>query len=145
MSITERINADLKTAMIKKDKVTINTLRLLKTALKIEKNDSALNQSQEEEKLFKAAKQRKDSANTFLEANRKDLAENELAELAIIEKYLPKQLTEEEIKKVVKESISETKAGSMKDIGILMKVLMPKLKGKADGKIIQATAKEELS
>lgn len=137
MSITDQINQDLKEAIKSQDKLKLNTLRLIKATLKIERNEAPLSQAEEEARLFKAAKQRKDSAQTFLEANRKDLADNELKELEIIEKYLPKQLSKDEITVIVKEVIKEVGASSIQEIGNVMKILMPKLKGKADGKLIQ--------
>ena len=145
MSITEQIENDLKEAIKSQDKLKINTLRLMKTVLKIERNEEALSQEEEITRLQKAAKQRKDSAQTFQDANRNDLAENELAELEIIENYLPKMMTDEEVSEVVQSVIKEVNAESMRDIGNVMKVIMPKLKGKAEGQTIQRLVKEHLS
>ena len=127
------------------DKLKINTLRLMKTVLKIERNEDALSNEEEITRLQKAAKQRKDSAQTFKEANRVDLAEKELQELEIIESYLPKMMSDDEISAVVEDVISEVSAESIRDIGNVMKVLMPKLKGKAEGQTIQRIVKEKLS
>lgn len=145
MTISEKIEHDLKEAIRNQDKIKISTLRLMKTALKIERNDTALSEQEELSRLFKAAKQRTDSAKTFQEANRNDLADKELAELKIIEEYLPKLMTEEEIKAEVLKAITESNAESMRDIGNVMKILMPILKGKADGKLIQSIVKDSLS
>lgn len=145
MSILDQINNDLKSAMREKDQVKMQTLRSLKTVLKTDANEAALSEADEVSRISKAAKQRRDSAATFKDAGRAELAEKELVELTIIEAYLPKQLSEEEVEAVVRETIASVGAKEPKDIGLVMRDLMPKLKGKADGKLIQDVTKRCLS
>lgn len=144
MSITNTVNEDLKTAMKAKDQVRMQTLRSLKSALMIDASQDTLQEAEEVAILQKAAKQRRDSAEMYQNANRSELAENELAELAIIESYLPQQMTREEVATIVASAVEESGASSPKDMGLVMKILMPKLKGKADGRLIQELVKEKL-
>jgi hypothetical protein len=145
MSILDQLNNDLKDAMRAKDQVKMQTLRSLKTVLKTDASEAALSEADEINRLSKAAKQRRDSAAMFDEGGRTELAEKERQELAIIESYLPKQLSEQEVETIVKETIASVGASSAKDTGLVMRDLMPKLKGKADGKLIQEITKRLLS
>lgn len=145
MSLTDRINDDLKASMKAKDADRTRTLRSLKALLKIDASETTLTKQEELTRIQKAAKQRRESADLFSEAGRDDLAQKERIELEIIESYLPAQLTAEEVEAEVKAAIDESGARKAKDIGLVMKVLMPKLKGKADGKLIQETAKRLLT
>lgn len=147
----EKILADLKQAMKDKDQDRLRVLRSLKAKL-LEKEISErkegsaeLSGEQTVEVLMKAAKQRKESIEQFEKGNRKDLAEKEKQELDIIESYLPKMLSEDEIREVVQNKIQELNAESMADMGKVMGALMPKLKGKADGSLISKVVKQELS
>lgn len=151
MSIQNEILADLTTAMKQREKDRLRVLRSLKAKL-LEKEisertggEGSLNEEQVVEVLMKAAKQRKESIEQFENGGREDLAENERQELAIIETYLPKMLTEDEIRTFVQQKISETEAKSMADMGSLMGSVMPQLKGKADGGMVSRVVKEELS
>lgn len=150
MSIKEAILADLKTAMKQKDKDRLRVLRSLKAKL-LEKEisgrkggEGSLSDEQVVEVLMKAAKQRKESIEQFEKGGRDDLVEQEKEELVIIDTYLPKMLTEDEIRDIVREKISEMGAESMADMDKVMGAVMPRLKGKAEGAIISRVVKEEL-
>ncbi|MGP1385464.1 MAG: GatB/YqeY domain-containing protein [Thainema sp.] len=150
MSLKDQITADIKTAMKSKDKVRLETVRSIKKVL-LEKEVSVrpsgqeeLTETQELEVLSQLAKQRRDSIAQYQQAGREDLAEAEAQELAIIEEYLPKQLSEDEISAVIDEIMAETGASSVKDMGKVMGPAMQKLKGRADGKVVQDIVKQKL-
>jgi uncharacterized protein len=150
MSLIDRITDDIKTAMKAKDKVRLETFRSIKKVL-IEKEVSfrpsgqtELTPEQEMEVLVQVAKQRRDSIAQYTQANRLDLAEAEAQELAIIEEFLPKQLSDEEIMAVIDALIEKTGATSAKDMGKVMGPAMQQLKGKADGKKVQDAVKARL-
>lgn len=133
----EKLNADLKQAMLSKDTARTGTLRLILSAAKyhaIEKKLTELKDPDVAEVLRRQAKQRRDSIESFEKGNRPDLAEKERAELAIIETYLPKQLTSEELAVLVKAAIAETGATTKAQTGQVMKTVMAKVAGRADGK-----------
>ena len=136
-----KINEDLKTAMKQGDNIRKSVLRYLKS--EIHNREIAIGSSLTNEQIIdvlnKQAKQRRESIEAYTKGNRNDLVEIEEKELLIIMNYLPDQLSETEIESIVKEGIIETKATSSKDIGKVMSWVMPKVKGKADGKIISAT------
>ena len=136
-----KINEDLKTAMKQGDNISKSVLRYLKS--EIHNREIAISSSLTNEQIIdvlnKQAKQRRESIEAYTKGNRNDLVEIEEKELLIIMNYLPDQLSETEIESIVKEGIIETKATSSKDIGKVMSWVMPKVKGKADGKIISAT------
>ena len=151
MSLKEKIMSDLKEAMKAKDSDTTMVLRSLKAKI-LEKEiserkggESLLSDEQVIDVLFKAAKQRKESIDQFTQGNRPDLVEKEEMELSIIEKYLPKMMSEEEVLVEVKSQIEKVGATSIADIGKVMGSLMGKLKGKAEGSTISKVVKEELS
>ncbi|MGF1493638.1 MAG: GatB/YqeY domain-containing protein [Microcoleaceae cyanobacterium] len=151
MSLKDRVTEDIKAAMKAKDKVRLETVRSIKKVI-IEKESTvrgegqeALTPEQEMEALMQQAKQRRDSIDQYQKAGREDLAEKEATELAIIEEYLPKQLSDEEIAAVVDEIIAESGASSPKDMGKVMGPVMQKLKGQADGKKVQEIVKAKLS
>lgn len=151
MDIKEKILEDLKSAMKAKDSEKTLLLRSLKAKI-LEKEiserkggESTLNNDQIIEVLMKAAKQRKESIDQFNKGNRPELAAKEERELSLIEEYLPKMMSEEEIRVEVKNQIESMKATSLQDMGKVMGSLMGKLKGKADGSIISKIVKEELS
>jgi len=134
-----------------KDKIRLETVRSIKKVL-LEKEVSVrpqgqenLTESQEIEVLAQQAKQRRDSIEQYRQAGREDLAEKEAQELAIIEEYLPGQLSDEEVGAVVDEIIAQTGASSAKDMGKVMGPVMQQLKGRADGQKIQAVVKAKLS
>lgn len=151
MALKEQILKDLKEAMKSKDQRRLQVLRSLKAKL-LEKEiserkggEASLSEEQSLEVLMKAAKQRKESISQFEQGNRNDLAEVEKAELAIIEEYLPKMMSEEEIAKVVEEKISALGATGPQDMGKVMGPVMGALKGKADGGQVNKIVKQKLS
>jgi uncharacterized protein YqeY len=150
MSLKEQIGEDIKTAMKAKDKVRLQTVRGIKKAIlekEVElrpKGQDTLTPEQEIELLSQQAKQRRDSIEQFTNAGRDDLAEKESQELAIIETYLPEQVSDEEVVKIIDELIASSGAVSMKDLGKVMGPAMKQLKGKADGKKIQEIVKSKL-
>jgi uncharacterized protein YqeY len=151
MSIQENILADMKTAMKQKEKDKLRVLRSLKTALmekeisERKEGEAQLNDEQVTQVLMKAAKQRKDSIQQFEEAGRDDLAQQEKIELEIIESYLPEMMGEDEIRELAQLRIKELGASSMSDMGKVMGALMPEVKGKADGSLVNKIVKEELN
>lgn len=134
-------------AMKAKDTVALESLRAIKSALLLAQTSGNGNLSEDDEiKLVqKLVKQRKDSAAIFTEQGRDDLAEPELAQVAVIEQFLPEQLTEEEIEKVVVQTIDATGASGMKDMGKVMGMVSKELAGQADGKTISTIVKNKLS
>lgn len=149
MSLQAKVMDSLKEAMKAKDTVALESLRAIKSAILLAKTEAGateeLSEADEMKLLQKLVKQRKDSAVLYQEQGRDDLAQPELAQAAIIEKFLPKQLSEGEIEKVVKEMIETTEAQGMKDMGKVMGVVTSQLAGKADGKTIAAIVKKLLS
>lgn len=138
----------MKIAMKAKDSVALESLRAIKSALLLantESGASELTEADEIKLVQKLVKQRKDSAAIFTEQGRADLAEPELAQAVVIEKFLPEQLTEEEIKKVVIMAIDSTGASGMKDMGKVMGIVSKELAGQADGKTISTIVKNKLS
>jgi len=145
----QQIQQDLKNALLQKDELKVGTLRMVLAALitKEKENPPAGRELTEEEAqkvLLAEAKKRKEAAVAFGDAGRKEMAEKEQKELEILQTYLPEQLSEEEIRTLVKEAIHETKASSMQDMGKVMAALMPKLQGKADGAQVSSITKELL-
>ncbi|MGC1249172.1 MAG: GatB/YqeY domain-containing protein, partial [Spirulinaceae cyanobacterium] len=141
---------DIKTAMKAKNKIRLQTVRSIKKAL-LDKEVSlrpqgqdSLNETQELELLAQQAKQRRDSIEQYTQAGRQDLADLEAQELAIIETYLPQQLSEGELSEIIDSAIAEIKATSMKDMGKVMGKIMPQVKGKADGKKVQDLVRGKL-
>ena len=138
----------MKTAMKAKDKIALESLRAIKSALLLaqtETGSSAEMTEEDEVKLIqKLVKQRKDSAAIFKEQGRDDLAEPELAQVSVIEQFLPAQLSEAEIEKVVVETIEITSASGMQDMGKVMGLVSKKLAGQADGKTISTIVKKKL-
>jgi hypothetical protein len=147
MTFTEKINADIKSAMLAKEKEKLAALRDIKSKLLLE-STSGNGEVTEEAALkiiMKLHKQRMETYALYIEQNREDLAKDELDQAKVIEAYLPKMMTEEEVRLEVQNTISELAVTSPQEIGKVMGVLTKKLAGKADGKIISALAKEELS
>lgn len=149
MSLQQQIMEEMKTAMKAKDTVALESLRAIKSALLLagtEKGAGAeLSEADEIKLVQKLVKQRKDSAAIFNEQGRADLAEPELAQAAIIEKFLPEQLTAEEIEKVVIQTIASTGASGMKDMGKVMGIVSKELAGQADGKTISGIVRQKLA
>jgi len=149
MKYSTQINEDIKQAMRDKDKIKLEALRAVKTAFTIARTSKSaeLELSDEEEiKIMqKLVKQRKESAAIYSEQNRPELAEKEEAEVLFIEQYLPAQMSEEEIKEILKEIVSESGASGMAEMGKVMGLATKKLAGKADGKIISQIVRELLN
>lgn len=147
MSLKEKVNEDLKTAMKSGEKLRLETIRSIRALiLEFEKSGSGkeLNEEEEIKMLSTAVKKRKDSIEQYRAAKRDDLADKEEAEMKILMEYLPKQLTEEEIFSKVRELAREVGATSKSDFAKLMPVAMKELKGKADGKVVRSAVEKVL-
>jgi uncharacterized protein YqeY len=138
MNLSERLNEDMKQAMKSKDKFTLSTIRMVRSTIKYLEIDlkRTLDDNEVLDILSREIKQRKDALQEFESAGRDDLAASTKAEIEIIIKYLPEQLSEEEIKVIVQQTIQETGASSKSEMGKVMSALMPKVKGRADGKLV---------
>jgi hypothetical protein len=147
MTFTEIINADIKSAMLAKEKEKLAVLRDIKSKLLLESTSGSGEVTEEAalKIIMKLHKQRMETYLVYLEQNREDLANEELDQAKVIEIYLPKMLTEDEVRLEVRNTISELGVTSLQEIGKVMGVLTKKLAGKTDGKIISALTKEELS
>lgn len=146
MNLSERLNEDMKQAMKSQDKFKLSTIRLIRATIKNLEIDlkRTLNDNEVLDILSREIKQRKDALQEFEKAGREDLADKVKAEAEIIAEYLPQQLTEEEIKVIVQQTIQETGASSKADMGKIMSALMPKVKGRADGKLVNQAVQELL-
>lgn len=148
MDLYDRISEDIKKAMLAKDRVRLEALRGIKKefleAKTAKGGDGTLTDEAATKVLVKMAKQRRESAAIYKEQNRQDLADGELAEVAVIEEYLPKQLTEEELTAELKKIIAEVGATDAKMMGKVMGVASKALAGRADGRAISAKVKELL-
>ena len=149
MDLFDKISADIKAAMLAREKVRLETLRGIKKEFLEAKTakgaDGQLTDEQATKILAKMAKQRRETAAIYAEQNRPELAENELAEAAVIEEYLPKQFTDEELTAELRRIIAETGATSQKEMGKVMGVASKALAGRADGKVISAKVRELLA
>src|SRR5688572_11502443 len=149
MSLEQKIMGDLKTAMLAKDEKALRSLRAIKAAILLAKTSEGaggeLKEEEEVKLLQKLVKQRKDSLEIYQQQNRADLAQKEKEEIEIIEKFLPAQLSPEELKAIVSQIITDTGASSPADMGKVMGAATKQLAGKADGKTISALVKELLS
>ena len=149
MSLEKNIQAQMVVAMKAKDKESLDVLRAIKSAILMAKTETGakeeLTEDQELKILQKLKKQRQDAAAIFNDQNRKDLAEPEEAQILIIDKFLPEQMSVADIEKVIGDIISQTGASSMKDMGKVMGMSNKQLAGKADGKIISGIVKKLLS
>ncbi len=149
MSLEQNIMTDLKTAMLAKDEAALRSLRAVKAAILLAKTAEGSNGELKEEEeikiLQKLVKSRKDSLEIFQQQNRPDLAKKEEEEIAVIEKFLPKQLSAEEVKAAVVAIIASVGATSPADMGKVMGLASKQMAGKADGKTISALVKELLS
>lgn len=147
MGLNEELTQDLKEAMKGGNKQRVEAIRSLKNMLRsreIEKNEE-LTEEDQIKVLSTAAKQRRESIESYREGGRDDLVAQEEAELEIIESYLPEQLSEEEIGEMVDEVIAETGAETMQDMGRVMGTIMPKIRGQAEGSLVQQIVREKLS
>lgn len=150
MELEKLINEDIKQAMLAKDAKKLEALRAIKAALLLEKtgkdtSGGEIPESVELKLLQKLVKQRRESAETYTAQNRPDLAEVEIFQASIIEKYLPEQMSEEDVKKAVADIIAQTGASGMKDMGKVMGMASKQLEGKADNKLVATIVKTLLS
>jgi uncharacterized protein YqeY len=148
MSFTETINSAIKTAMLAKDKERLAALRDIKSKLLLEATSGGSGEVSEEAAMkicMKLHKQRIETYDLYIAQNREDLAADELFQAKVIEEYLPKMLSEEEVRAEVIAAIAQTGASGPQEMGKVMGVLSGKLAGKADGKLIAALVKEELA
>ncbi|WP_226036944.1 GatB/YqeY domain-containing protein [Aquibacillus saliphilus] len=148
MSLVERLNRDMKQAMRNKDKQTLNVIRMVKASLQndaIKLGKDELSEEEELTVLTRELKQRKDSLHEFKEAGRNDLVEKLDDEIKVLQAYMPKQLSQEELEEIVLETIKEVDVSSKKDMGKVMSALMPKVKGKADGSKVNQLVLKHLS
>lgn len=149
MSLQTKVMDALKEAMKAKDTIALESLRAIKSAILLAKTEAGaaaeLAEEEELKLLQKLVKQRKDSAALYTQQGRNDLAEPELSQVAVIEKFLPKQLSEAEVTEAVKAIIAEVGATSAKDMGKVMGVATKQLAGKTDGKVISAIVKTLLA
>lgn len=150
MSLKNKIVSDLTAAMKAKDANRLGTLRMVKAALMNEENKRGVGSVLTDEEITKIlntlVKQRKDAIEQFSNSGRTELAEKEQSELAVLEEYLPQSASADEIANAVTEAIAETGAGSIKEMGLVMKATLAKLAGKTvDGKLVSETVKSKLS
>jgi hypothetical protein len=147
MDLNVKINAEMITAAKAKDKIRLSAIRMLKTALHNKEIEliRPLNETETLQLLAAIVKQRKDSIEQFAKGGRTDLVEKEEAELKVIQEFMPAQMSEAEVEAIIKKAIAEAGAVSVKDMGKVMKVLMPQLTGKADGKMVGEKVKALLS
>ena len=149
MSLQKQIMEELKMAMKSKDTVALQALRAVKSAFLLAKTETGagddLTEDQEMKIIQKQVKQRKDSAAIFIDQGRQDLADPELAEIAVLEKFLPEALSEDAIEKVVLDTIAKTGAAGMKDMGKVMGMVSKQLAGQADGKTISGIVRKILA
>jgi len=146
MSLQQRLDDDLKGAMKSSDRLRTSVLRMVKAAIKNKQVEKNRELSEEEiiSVLSTLAKQRRESIDLFSKGGREDLADKEKQELSILQSYLPAQLTPEELDRLIIETIQECSAEGVRDIGKIMRLLMPKVKGAADGKVVNQRLKELL-
>ncbi len=147
MSLTEQINADIKAAMLAKDKTKLEALRDVKSKLLLEATSGSGEVSPEAANkiVMKLHKQRMETYDLYIQQNREDLAKDELDQAKVLEHYLPKMMSEEEIREEVRLAIISTGAAGPQDMGKVMGALSTKLAGKADGKLIAKIVKEGLT
>lgn len=146
MSLKEKLVEDMKSAMRNKENIRKNTVQMVRSAvLQIEKDKKVtLDDDGIIEIIAKEVKKRRDSLPEYEKSGRQDLIDDLKAEIEILLQYLPQQLTEEELEGIVKEAITETGATSARDMGKIMQVVMPKIKGRADGKMVNQIVKKIL-
>ncbi|NIK11332.1 GatB/YqeY domain-containing protein [Alkalibacillus almallahensis] len=147
MALLDRLNEDMKQAMRNKEKDKLTVIRGIKSSLQneaINKKGGELTDEEELQVLMREVKQRKDSLQEFKDANREDLVEKTEQELALVESYLPQQLSDDELVEVIDETIQEVGATSKQDMGTVMSAVMPKVKGKTDGSKVNKLVIERL-
>lgn len=146
MALKEKLMEDLKASMRDKDTIRKNTITMIRAAIKQKEVDERIELDDEGilEIISKQLKEKKNAVEEFAKGQRQDLVEQTEKEMEILLQYLPKQLTEDEIKEIVIETVKEVNASSMKDIGLVMKSVMPKVKGKADGNTVNKIVRQIL-
>ncbi|GGP12652.1 GatB/YqeY domain-containing protein [Oceanobacillus neutriphilus] len=147
MTLLDRLNQDMKQAMKNKDKETLSVIRMVKASIQnesIKLGKDTLSEDEDLTILSREVKQRKDSLQEFKNAGREDLVEKTENELDILARYLPKQLSDEELTSIIQDTIKEVNAASMKDMGKVMGSVMPKVKGQADGTKIKQIVEQKL-
>lgn len=147
MSVLDQLNQDMKTAMKAKDRESLTTIRMIKSTIQNEEIAKGRDLTADEELtiLAREKKQRLESLEEFKKADRADLVEKLEIELKIVDQYLPEQLSDDEVRVIVQETIDEVGADSMKDMGTVMSAVMPKVQGRADGGQINGLVRELLS
>jgi uncharacterized protein YqeY len=146
MSLSEKLSSDMKSAMKSKETVKLSVIRMVRSEVKNREIDKGESLTDDEimALLNSFMKKGRDSFEQFTKGGREELAAKEKEEIEIIQSYLPEQLSEDEVTALVKETISETGAGGPKDFGVVMKTVMAKTKGKADGKVVSGLVKKLL-
>lgn len=146
MSLKEQLNNDFKEAMRNRDQLRKNVITLIRSEIKQIEVDKRIELEEQDiiEIISRQLKQRKDALEEFNKGNREDLAKQAEEEAQILLSYLPEQLSEEEITKIIKETIAEIGANSIKEMGKVMAAIMPKVKGIADGKLVNQIVREQL-
>ena len=147
MTISDKINEDLKSAMKSGDKTALSVLRMLKSDFKYKQIELGRDLAEDDmlAVLASSAKKRRDAIEGFEKGGRSDLVAKEKAELEVLNGYLPQQMSAEELEKIVAEVIAETGASTPKDIGLVMKQLMPKVKGRTDGRKVNEVVARKLN
>jgi hypothetical protein len=153
MTLKDRLAADLKSAMKSGDKTRLGVIRMLRSRMqeaevdrRAEKGpDYSIDDEAAVEAIASYAKQRRESIESYRQAGRENAAAQEEAELAIIREYLPEQLTEARIREIVREAVAQVGAGSPKDMGAVMKLVMPQVKGRADGRLVNEIVRQALT
>jgi hypothetical protein len=147
MTFRERLDADLKKAMKAKDEVGLSVIRMIRSVVKNREIDQkkTLDDAAIAEVVTSLVKQRRESIRMFREAGRAELVAKEEKELALLLDFLPRQLTDEEIGQIVSDAVSVTGASGMKDLGMVMKAVLPQVTGRADGSLVSRIVKEKLS
>lgn len=149
MSLAEQIQTDLKSAMKARESDTVATLRMVLAGIKelrvAEGHEGEVTDDEVEALLVRGAKQRREAASAYAEADRPELAEKEQRELAVLERYLPDQLDQAELERLVDEAIAESGAAGASDMGKVMQAVMPKVAGRADGKQVNALVRARLA
>ncbi|MFC4076740.1 GatB/YqeY domain-containing protein [Salinithrix halophila] len=146
MTLIERLNDDMKTAMKNKDKARLSVIRMVRSSVKNKEIELKRPLSEDEalDVVAKELKQQKDSLVEFEQAGRDDLAEKARSEIAVLQSYLPEPLSEQELKGIIQEAITETGASSKADMGKVMRAVMPRVKGRADGQLVNRLVQESL-
>lgn len=147
MQLRERLNSEMKEAMKSRDALRLSAIRMVLSAVKNRDIElrRELNDAEITETIVTLCKQRRESIRLFKEAGRQELVDKEEAELALLTEFLPRQLTREELESLVDKAIAETSATSGKDMGKVMKALLPSVSGRADGKLVSEVVKEKLA